>query len=119
MAVNFSQMVYSPAFDVFARPITVTPLKSQPNAPAYAARGIYSSQPLDVLAEEATTFSDAQTIVDIIEDEFSVLPIQGDLVGIPADVDLPAIGDFEIIDTKGNGGGETSLVIRRLVESKP
>lgn len=119
MAINFTQMVYEPSFDVFSRLIVVTPLKSQPTVDAYNARGIYSSQPVDVPAEEGTVFSDSVTIVDVIEAEFVVVPIQGDLVNIPSDSDLPEIGDFEVIDTKTNGGGETTLVIRRLVETKP
>lgn len=120
MAVNYSTMVYSPSFDVFARSITITPLMSQPNNVApYIGRGIYSSQPIDIPAEAATVFSDAATVVDIIEVEFAVLPIQGDLVSIDAYGDLPAIGDFEVADTRSNGGGETTLVLRRQVESKP
>ena len=119
MAVNFSTQVYMPTFAVFARPVTFTPLVSQPAQPAYTARGIYSTEPMDVLAEGTSSFSDTRTILDIIEAEFAVLPMQGDTVLIDASADLPAIGSFEIIENKSNGGGEMSLDLRRLMVHKP
>lgn len=120
MAIDYGQMVYSPTFDVFARTVTITPLKSQPNSPAaYTARGIYSSQPIDVPLEESTVFSDSAVVLDIIESEFSVLPVQGDLVSVPSSGDIAGAGDFEVADSRTNGGGETTLVLRRQVGAKP
>ena len=119
MAINFSRQVYNPIFAVFARPVTFTPLASQPDQPAYIGRGIYSTQPIDVLAEDTSIFSDTRTILDIIEVEFSVVPVQKDTLLIDAYADLPAIGSFEVIEVKSNGGGETSLSLRRLMETKP
>jgi len=119
MAINFSTQVYTPCFDIFARPVTITPVASQPNAAAYAARGIYDTEPMDVLAEEGSVFSDQRVVLDILEAEFAVLPIQNDLVDIPESAGLPAEGQFEIIDVKSNGGGETSLSLRKIVETKP
>ncbi len=119
MAIDFSKQVYLPAFNIFARPAVFTPLKSQPSQPAYNGRGIYGTQELDVLAEGASTFSDQITIFDVIETEFSVVPIQGDRVSIPAYLELPALGDFEIIDSRINGGGQTTFNLRKIVTSKP
>ena len=119
MAINFSRQVYKPTFDTFARPVTFTPLASQPGHLAYTGRGIYSTQPIDVLAEDTSIFSDTRTILDVIEDEFLVVPIQGDTLLIDASADLPLIGSFEVIEVKSNGGGETSLSLRRLMETKP
>jgi len=118
MAINFSRQVYNPTFNVFGRPVTFTPLASQPGQPAYDRRGIYGTQPMDVLVEESA-FSDTRTILDIIEEEFSILPIQGDTLSINAIADLPAIGSFEVIDKSSNGGGETTLYLRRLMGAKP
>ena len=119
MAIDFAAQVYLPAFNIFARPCVFTPVKSQPSQPAYTGRGIYGTQPLDINAEDASIFSDQITILDVIENEFSVIPIQGDLVSIPADAALPALGDFEIVDTSTNGGGQTTYGLRKLVVSKP
>jgi hypothetical protein len=120
MAVNFSTLVYLPNFDMFARPITVTPLASQPGLPAYTARGIYDTRPIDVQGEDGSIISDQQTILDILEDEFSVIPEQLDQIHIPADVDAGRdLGDFEVINTETNGGGETTLVIRKIMASRP
>ena len=119
MAIDFARQVYLPNYNTFARPITVTPLKSQPNQPAYAARGIYTTEPMDVLAEDQSSFSDQRCILDILEIEFSVLPIQGDQISIPGVGLLPAVGDFQVIETKDNGGGEMTLSLRLLVTAKP
>ena len=42
-----------------------------------------------------------------------VLPQQGDLIHIPAEGMIPAEGDFEVTDVDRNGGGETTLAIRK------
>jgi hypothetical protein len=119
MAINFSTQVYLPTYDTFARPVTFTPVASQPNQPAYDARGIYGTVPIDVMAEDATIISDARTILDIREIEFTVLPEQGDRLSIPSHAGMPALGDFEVIDTNTNGGGETTLFIRKWMTPVP
>ena len=46
--------------------------------------------------------------------------LQGDIVAVPADpAGLAAEGSFEVIDADPNGGGETTLTLRRLVQAKP
>jgi hypothetical protein len=120
MAINWSTQVYAPQYDTFARPVTFTPVKSQPNEVAYSGRGIYGTVSLDVMGEDATVFSDARTILDVLESEYTVVPMQGDRVNIPADSGMPALGDFEIIDANTNGGGETTLFLRKwLPDSIP
>ena len=119
MAINYSQQVYAPTYNTFSRPATFTPTQSAPATPAFIGRGIFSTQPLDVLAEDNSIFSDAVTILDILESEYTILPAQGDFVFIPSDNGMPELGNYEIIDHKTNGGGETTLVLRRVVTSKP
>lgn len=119
MPINWPSLVYSPNYSVFARSVTITPLASQPNAPAYTARGIFDTAALDVIAEDGSIFSDQTTILDILETDFTVLPIQLDRIQIPADGGMPAAGTFEIQDVSSNGGGETTLTLRRIVEAKP
>ena len=120
MAVNFSELVYLPNQDMFSRPITITPLASQPGAPAYVTRGIYGTRAIDVSAQDGSIFSDQQTIIDIRDAEFAVVPEQLDRVLIPADTDAgAALGEFEVVDTESNGGGETTLVIRKVRTARP
>ncbi len=119
MAMDFATLVYAPAYSVFARPIEITPTKSQPGQPTYSARGIYGTQPIDVLTENGAIFSDQQTIVDILEREFAVLPMQGDTINIPGSGSLTDLGQFEIIERKTNGGGETTLSIRKIMTARP
>jgi hypothetical protein len=73
------------------------------------------------MAENGSIISDQRTFLDIKEDEFAVIPRQGDLINIPAEASsgLPALGDFEIVDTSNDGGGETTLTLRKIVATKP
>jgi hypothetical protein len=123
MALDFSTLVYLPNYDTFARPITITPLASQPGAPAYAARGIFGTRPVDVPALDGAIVSDQQTIMDIREAEFNVLPEQLDRIFIEADDEAGAtgneLGEYEIVDAQTNGGGETTLVIRKVRAALP
>jgi hypothetical protein len=120
MPVDFSTDVYLPAQDLFGRTITVTPLVSWPSQPAYNARGIFDVDAIDVQAMDGSIISETRVILDIREVEFPVLPMQGDIINVPADpIGLLAEGDFEVIDADPNGGGETTLTLRRIVPSKP
>lgn len=120
MAVDFSTLVYLPNYDMFARPIIITPRASQPGAPAYSARGIYDTRPIDVQAQDGSIVSDQQTIIDILEVEFAVLPEQLDQISVPADINAGrALGDFEVTNTETNGGGETTLTVRKLRLAQP
>jgi hypothetical protein len=120
MAVNFSDDVYLPAQGLFGRAITVTPLASQPGAASYPGRGIFDLDAIDVAALDGSILSETKIILDIRDIEFTVGPLQGDIIEIPADpAGLAAEGSFEVIDADPNGGGETTLTLRRLVAPKP
>jgi hypothetical protein len=113
MAVNFSTLIYMPTQDVFGRPVTFT--SSLGNSYSGTNRGIYDSRSLNVLLEDGSILSDQQTILDIRTSEFSVLPVQGDVIEIPAEPisGLPALGYYEITDVFHNGGGEVTLTLKR------
>jgi hypothetical protein len=119
MAIAFSTAVYLIVFDQFAIPCTFLPLKSDPGQAAYASRGIYGTRPNDIVMEDGSIFSEQQSILDIRESEFGKLPVQGDHVTIPVDMNGAPLGTYEILDADTNGGGETTLVIRKLVTATP
>jgi hypothetical protein len=119
MPINFSTDVYAICQDVFSVPCTFTPVFSQPDGSSYAARGIYNKRDLDVMAEDGAIFSSHEDIFDIRIAEFAVLPQQKDRVNIPYDCNGKPLGDFEITDTKDNGGGEMTLTLRQWKPSMP
>jgi hypothetical protein len=121
VALNFSTLVYLPNFDIFARPITVTPQ----GGPAYSdMRGILDTDSLDVIGIDGqSVITDQKTFIDIRAAEFSSaghpIPDQGDVIGIPAVDDLDDEGDWEVVSSQSNGGGEVTLNIRKLVTPAP
>jgi hypothetical protein len=115
MPLNFSTLVYLPNFDYFARPITVTPVAGG----SYSARGIYDTDEMDVIMMDGSIFSDQQTMIYIRDVEFSVLPKQKDQIYIGPVDDIPEEGTFEVKDTSSNGGGETKVVLRKVLPAKP
>jgi hypothetical protein len=106
-------MVKLPCQDMFSVPVTVTPLASQPGQPAYPNRGIFNSGEMDVQMLDGSVFSDQQTILDIRDAEYWVVPMQGDRVNIPLDCNGEPQGDFEITDTFKDGGGQTTCKLRK------
>jgi len=119
MALNFSDLVYLPAFNTFARPVTFTPIASRPGELPYDARGIFDTTPVDIVALDGSIVSEQRTILDIRDAEFTILPIQHDQVAVPAAEGLPDAGSFEVTDSVRNGGGETTLHLQRLVVARP
>jgi hypothetical protein len=114
VAINFSTDLYGPCQDTFGRPVTFTSTKG--NSFSGPARGIYRSDEINIVLENGSIITDQQTILDIKTDEFSVLPVQDDTINIPFEPisGVPALGDFQIINLWHNGGGETTLVIRKI-----
>jgi hypothetical protein len=119
MAVDFSTVLYAPNFDVWARAITVTPVVSAPGAGSYQMRGVYDTDETIIQGLDGVSIiSDQKTVLDILEAEFVAngyaAPLQGDIIDIPAEGNIPACGPFEVVDRKDNGGGEITLIIRLL-----
>jgi len=117
MGIDISANVYAPNFDFWSREITITPVASQPGGAAYSARGIYDTRGTMVQTEQGLAIlSDQETILDIREREFPVKPVQGDMIDIPPDGTVTeGVGLYEVTDSSDNGGGETTLVLRKIV----
>jgi hypothetical protein len=120
---NIPEAVYRLNYDTWARPVTVTPIVSQPAASAYEARGIIGTAETDLVSPEGAIISDSKLILDIMISEFPVPPRQRDIIDIPPHMGI-AGGTFEVLDligdsTTGNAGGELTLVLREIVQAKP
>jgi hypothetical protein len=115
MAINMSTFVYLPCQEVLGRPVNFS--STLGNSFSGAGRGIYDSRSLNVMLEDGSIMSDQDTILDIRAIEFSSLPVQGDLIDIPAEpiAGLPALGMFEIADVSNKVGGEITLSLKRKV----
>lgn len=117
MAVNFSTLLYSPLQDMFSVPVTIYPLASDPAGASFVTRGIFDTRDIDVVALDGSIISDQKTILDIREREIYALgrslPKQGDHVLIPADCNGEPLGEYEVLDADTNGGGETTLTLRK------
>jgi hypothetical protein len=108
--INFSALVYGSCMDTFAIDVTfMTTLNG-----TFINRGIFTTRELNVLAENNSIYSDQQTILDIRESEFPIMPVQGDHVMIDKDCNGAYRGEFVIVDSSDNGGGETTLTLRKL-----
>ena len=46
--IHFSTLLYQQAQNQFSRSITITPIVSNPGAPAFTMRGIYDTGPVDI-----------------------------------------------------------------------
>jgi hypothetical protein len=119
MAFNFSETVLVHAQNTFGRQVIITPVKSQPNGQPYVTRGILETEAFDVTTMEGIILSDTRVILDIRDAEIAVQPLQGDLVDIPAEGTIPAEGQFEVMDSDPDGGGETTLTLRHIVPALP
>ena len=122
MGVNFSLMLYMPAFIVYARPVTYYPIASQPGAPSIYTRGVFHSDQIDVPLEDGSVFVDQRTSLDILIDDFGALalPQQLDQVYVPQDSGLGPKGVlFEVVSVTDNAGGVLNLALRKLADSLP
>lgn len=107
--INFSALVYGPAFETFSVDVTFMPQTGT----SFAGRGIFTTRELNVLAENNSIYSDQQTILDIRDVEFAVVPRQGDHVTIPRDCNGTDQGEWVIVDSMVNGGGQTTFTLRK------
>lgn len=120
MGVNYSTMIYAPNFIQFARPVTFYPVASAPTVGSFATRGIFHDGRLDVVLEDDSLYVNQETSLDILETDFANAglpqPQQFDRVNIPQDGPggMIAEGDFEVTTVTRNGGGETTLILRKF-----
>jgi hypothetical protein len=112
--IDFDQVVLAKCEDIFSIVVSFTPLTSNPGAPAFTLRGIYSSDPYDVEMENGSIFSDQQTSLGIRFRDFpgGIVPDRGDLVEM-TDSRHPSFGKrYWIGDVDEDGQGGAKLLLR-------
>jgi hypothetical protein len=109
MGLSFTTLVYQSCYDTFAVDCTFVTAAGG----TFTGRGIFHTGPISVLAEFGSVISDQQTTFDIREAEVAFIPQQLDYVIIPFDCNDAPLGEFEITDVSSNGGGETTLTLRK------
>jgi hypothetical protein len=117
MGVNYSLMIYAPNFIQFSRPVTFFPVVSQPLASGISMRGIFHSDQIDVVLEDGSVFVDQRTSLDILDTDFSGMPMPAQLDRFYIAQDgaggMAAVGTFEVVSFTSNAGGETNLILRK------
>lgn len=76
--MDFASLVLGPCMDVFADPIMLTPTKSQPQAAAYPAQGIFAQKPVRIETENGGYLISLETTLGIRLADYPVPPKQGD-----------------------------------------
>jgi hypothetical protein len=109
--IDFGALVLGPAMATFARPVTVTPVRSQPGQPAYQARGVWSIRNVEVQLEEGVMNTRVITLGVKLADFGPIPPKARDLVAAPAAGPYPDEGThwIEDIDLDGQGGATMTL----------
>jgi hypothetical protein len=122
--MDFSDLVLGPAMDAFSLSVTITPLKSQPLAAPYPARGVWTITDVDIVTEDGGSFSNRTLKFGIRLFEFTVAPKQGDLIttavsGLPlaywnGAIDPSGSIDLLVDDFRADGQGGATLVLKRV-----
>lgn len=106
MPIDFDALVLGPCMDTFAEPITVDPLASQPGVTPYAAQGIFSSRPYDVMLDDGSSYQDQLTTIGVQISQFAVPPTAKDIITVRGVQYLAA-------DAQKDGQGGLVLTLRR------
>jgi hypothetical protein len=123
--INFDALVLAPAMGVFAKPVTVTPIRSQPTAAPYPARGVWEIANVAIVTEDGGQFSNRTIKLGVRMSEFTVLPVQGDWITTKVQhlplaytdrlsLDPNSTMNFVIDDQSPDGQGGCSLTLKRV-----
>ena len=125
MTVDLSDLVLGPNMDVWAKPVMVTPVKSQPGQPAYAAEGIWTQTDIDVLLDGGERLASSTLTLGIKLDDFvaaaaGVWPAVGDQLSVLRS-DIPGLApgvsgsaNFLIDMVRPDGQGGAKLILKAL-----
>ncbi|WP_158812058.1 hypothetical protein [Beijerinckia sp. L45] len=78
--IDFSRLVLKPCMTAFAQPIVINPVKSQPGAVPYAARGVWSFKMVEIPTAQGDYISTNTPVIGIRVSEFAAPPLQDDQI---------------------------------------
>jgi len=110
--IDFNALVLGPAQDAFSRPVTYYPIKSQPGAPGFPARGIWAIKGADIQLDEGGVLGTDVLTLGVQGSALGADPMKGDRVDIPAHLSLPRVGLCLVDDDGKDGQGGFSLVLK-------
>ncbi|WP_035698420.1 head-tail joining protein [Bradyrhizobium japonicum] len=123
MSIDLSALVLGPCMEAWAKPVTITPVKSQPTARPYDVRGVWTVDNINLVADNGAPFSTRTIKLGVKLDEFAVPLMQGDYVrtlasnlpmGYLKDAYAPgAVVDFVVDNDQPDGQGGTVLILKR------
>lgn len=122
MSVDLSALVLGPCMDAWAKPVTITPVKSQPTAAPFGMRGVWIVDNINLVADNGAPFSSRTIKFGIKLDELSIPLAQGDYIrtlasdlpmGYVRDVVPGAVVDFIIDNDQPDGQGGVVLILKR------
>lgn len=123
MPIDFQAMVLGPCMDTFARPVTVTPVKSQPLVAQYDSRGIWEVTAIDIVTEDGGSMQSRNIKLGIQFNDYTIIPAQGDIIESKASdiplaywqgyVDPNSSIEFLVDDQRPDGQGGAYLILKR------
>lgn len=112
--IDLERLVLGPAMNAFGRPATYYPDVSQPGAPAFVVRGVWTQKPADTTILDDGPFAGDELKLGVRISDFLAAPQPGDRVFVPAHRSLPDVGMCIIDDEGDDGQGGFSLVLKKL-----
>ena len=124
MSIDFSSLCLAPQMAVFGRPVTVTPLLSQPHAAPYPLKGIFTITSVDIPTEDGGFFSSVSLKFGLRMSDCPIPVLQGDwistsVVNLPlgywqGSIDPTIILDFMVNNMTPDGQGGATCVLKRV-----
>jgi hypothetical protein len=105
--IDFAGLVLSPCMATLAIAVTITPTVSQPHAAAYANRGIWTVQDVDVVLEDGSIIASKSYTLGIALADYAIAPLVGDGVAIGAD-------NYLVDMVRPDGQGGVRLMLKAL-----
>ncbi len=102
--MDFDNLVLSPCMAAFGVTVMVTPLKSQPGAPPYAATGIYDRSVATVMLADGSEMASTNVTLGIQLSTFTIPPREGDKIVLSGKA-----YKVDALTPDGQGGAELRL----------
>ena len=124
MTIDFSSLVLGPCMDAFSKSVQITPVKSQPLAAPYPARGVWTIDNIMAAMDDGAMMSTRVLKLGIKINEFVIPPLQYDFIAVNVgDLPLGYLNDvlqpagstinFVVDKTQPDGQGGMTLILKR------